>query len=133
MSDAKRTPAGDGQHEQLGTALREARELRGLSLRAAASRAGISNTYLSQLEAGAIKEPSPHVLFNLAEVCGVPYATLMRLAGYVVPKAEASAETSSPLDVALQSTSPLSSDERAALVEYLAWFRSRHGRPPEKP
>lgn len=120
--------------ERLAELLRRSRELLGLSVRAAAARTGLSGTYLSQLEAAAIKEPSPHVLYKLAEAYGLPYTDLMRAAGYLMPGPNSDvkrAVSGSPFDIALRTTAPLTNDEREALAEYLAWYRSRHGRPPE--
>jgi HTH-type transcriptional regulator, competence development regulator len=120
--------------QELGTLLRQGRELRGFSVRGAAAHVDISGTYLSQLEAGVVKDPSPRILFKLSELYSVPYADLMRAAGYVVPgptRASGQADGSHPLDVALRTTGPLTDDERQALSEYLAWYRSRRGRPPE--
>lgn len=124
----------DALREELGMLLKDARELRILSVRGAATQVGISSTYLSQLEAGAIKDPSPRILYKLAELYGISYADLMRSAGYVVPGSAQSGdqkEGTHPLDVALRTTVPLTDDERHALAEYLAWYRSRHGHPPE--
>lgn len=104
-----------------------------MSLREAAGRAEISPTYLNQLEAGRVKEPSPHVLYRLARVYGTSYTELMRLAGYVVPgKEDNRSGAATPLEIALRSTSPLTEDERRALLEFLAFLRhrARHGRPP---
>lgn len=121
--------------QSLGQLLKQAREIIGLSVRAAAAQAGISGAYISQLEAESIKEPSPHVLYKLAQVYNLSYAELMRAAGYVVPGREENSTqpgSASPLDIALRSASPLTPSEREALAEYLAWYRSRHGRPPEQ-
>lgn len=122
------------QSAQLAQLLKRSRELLGLSVRAAAARTGVSSTYVSQLEAGVIKEPSPRVLYKLAEAYGISYTDLMRAAGYMVPGGKADADRStaaSPFDIALRTTAPLTDDEREALAEYLAWYRSRHGRPRE--
>ncbi|GAC1431400.1 MAG: hypothetical protein NVSMB65_04880 [Chloroflexota bacterium] len=118
----------------LGELLKQSRELLGFSVRGAAEKAEISATYLSQLEAGTTKEPSPRVLYNLARVYDVSYADLMRAAGYVVPDAEEERTrppASSMFDIALRTKVPITNDERAALAEYLAWYRARHGHPPE--
>jgi transcriptional regulator with XRE-family HTH domain len=125
----------EAAQDQLPKILKQARELRGFSLRSAAAKAEISGTYLSQLEAAAIKEPSPHVLYKLANVYGISYADLMRAAGYVVPNSDersSKPSTSSVLDVALRTSLPLTDKEKDALAEYLAWYRSRHGHPPEE-
>lgn len=131
--NAKDRKPTDANAQALGNRLRAARELAGRSLRAAATQAEISSAYLSQLEAGSVKEPSPHVLHRLSEVYDVSYADLMALAGYIVPGPQAPAEQprASLLDVALRSSTPLTDDERDALAEYLAWYRSRHRHPPE--
>jgi len=118
----------------LGNRLRAVRELSGLSLRSAAAQAEISSAYLSQLEAGSVKGPSPHILYRVAGIYGTSYADLMRLAGYVLPSSEdqPTQRGVSTLELALRSRVPLTEDERIALAEYLAWYRSRHGRPPEE-
>jgi transcriptional regulator with XRE-family HTH domain len=119
----------------LGRTLRATRELFALSLRKAAERANLSAAYLSQLEAGGVKDPSPRLLYELAKVYGGGkssvqgvYADFMRLAGYVVPRAAAGSQSRTALDIALSSTSPLSPNEQEALAEYLAWYRSRNSK-----
>lgn len=71
---------------EMGERLRGAREELGLSTQELAKRAKISPGYLFKLESGAVGTPSPRVLHRLAGVTGVPYATLMQLAGYVMPE-----------------------------------------------
>src|SRR3954470_24255373 len=72
---------------ELGRTLKSVREMRGQSLKAVAEPAEISPAYLVKLEKGDVATPSPHILFRLAQVLGVEYLELMRLAGYVVPEA----------------------------------------------
>ena len=60
--------------QPLGQLLKQAREIVGLSVRAAAAQAGISGAYISQLESETIKEPSPHILYKLAQVYNLSYA-----------------------------------------------------------
>ena len=105
-----------------GTALRQAREVRGLSGVDAAREAGISAAYLSKLENDAVKRPSPHVLVRLSEALTVPYAELMRLCGYRVP-GEAAANGTNTVGAAL--LADLTDEEQEELLEYLAWFRAR--------
>src|SRR5436309_8486078 len=71
------------QGKSLGAGLRTARELRKLSLREVEEATGISNAYLSQLENGKIKKPSPHFLHKLAQIYGIGYELLMEAVGYV--------------------------------------------------
>ena len=106
----------------IGTVLKQAREVRELSVVDAARAASISPAYLSKLENDAVKKPSPHVLHQLSEALAVPYAELMRLSGYQVP-GEAKASSSDTVSAAL--FADLTDDERDVLVEYLAWYRSR--------
>jgi len=69
--------------KELGKALRQARQDRGLSLQSAAEPARITAPYLQKLERGNVTTPSPHVLGRLALVLGIPYLRLMELAGYL--------------------------------------------------
>jgi Helix-turn-helix domain len=50
----------------------------GLTLRQLEARSGVSNAYLSQLEGGRVKEPSPHMLYRLALVYAAPGGTALR-------------------------------------------------------
>src|SRR4029450_10806549 len=72
---------------ELGALLADLRAAKGLSLREVEENTGraLSNAYLSQLENGKIRKPSPNVLHSLAKVYGVPYEALMEKAGYLLP------------------------------------------------
>src|SRR5882762_4724230 len=72
---------------ELGVLLSDLRKAKGFSLREVEEAAdkAVSNAYLSQLENGKIRKPSPNVLYSLAEVYAVPYDTLMERAGYLLP------------------------------------------------
>jgi transcriptional regulator with XRE-family HTH domain len=105
-----------------GGAIRQARDVRGLSAVEAARHAGISPAYLSRLENDSVKRPSPPVLHRLSEALGVPYEELMRLSGYHVP-ADPDATVTGSLGAAL--FADLTDDEREELLEYLAWYRAR--------
>ena len=76
-----------GKPGELGVVLSDLRKAKGFSLREVEEATGnaVSNAYLSQLENGRIKKPSPNVLHSLAEVYVVPYETLMEKAGYLLP------------------------------------------------
>jgi transcriptional regulator with XRE-family HTH domain len=107
----------------LGVVLRRARDVRALSAVDAARSASISGAYLSKLENDAVKRPSPPVLLQLSEALAVPYADLMRLAGYHVP-----GETNGKAAAAAVGASlfaDVTDEERDELLEYLAWYRSR--------
>ena len=115
----------DAQPPSLGPFLRAARDRRSLTLRAVERATGVSNAYLSQLESGKIRQPSPLVLHKLAELYEVPYVIMLEQAGYPVPAAETA--TGSPLIVDSR-LGPINRDEERALKEYLAFLRSRRTR-----
>ena len=71
--------------EELGSYLKGLRGDWGLSLRDIEGRCTISNGYLSLLEHDKVKQPSPKVLWSLAQCYEVDYLDLMRRAGYPVP------------------------------------------------
>ncbi|MGD0862741.1 MAG: helix-turn-helix domain-containing protein [Candidatus Limnocylindrales bacterium] len=107
----------------LGTVLKQAREVRGLSSVDAARAASISAAYLSKLENDAVKRPSPHVLHQLSEALAISYADLMRLSGYRVPGEPDHGVAANRIGAAL--FADLTDDERDELLEYLAWYRAR--------
>jgi len=109
---------------KLGKYLARMRTDAKLSLRAVEAETGVSNAYLSQLETGKIKTPSPSVLNTLAERYQVSYAHLMELAGYPVPEIgqpRLSTQTSQ-LAARLGDITP---DEEDALVDFLELIRKR--------
>jgi transcriptional regulator with XRE-family HTH domain len=108
--------------ESIGAALRQARSVRGLTVVDAARAAMISPAYLSRLESDIVKKPSPHVLHQLSEALGIPYAGLMRLSGYRVP-GHPDEQATSTVTAAL--FGDITDDERDELLEYLAWYRAR--------
>ncbi len=105
-----------------GGVLKQAREVRELSATDAARAAGISAAYLSKLENNAVKKPSPHVLHQLSEALTLPYAELMRLSGYPLPRVSDPGATES---VGAALFADVTDDEREELLEYLAWYRAR--------
>lgn len=106
----------------LGKYLQSVRENKKLSLRAVEKAVGISNAYLSQLESGKIKQPSPSILHKLAELYEISYPEVMKLAGYpVLDEAK-----NDPAQTSFASRiGPVTPDEETALVEYLNFLRSR--------
>lgn len=110
----------------LGDQLREARTIRGLSLKAVAEPAEISVAYLQKLEGGEVKQPSPHFLHRLSEVLDLPYAALMELAGYVIPHSDG-VLAANTFDHAL-SSSDLDDEERKAVAAYIALLRQQRNR-----
>jgi transcriptional regulator with XRE-family HTH domain len=129
-------------NQPLGTYLRGLRQARRLTLRVVEERSQVSNSYLSQVENGHIRQPSPYVLQKLAEAYDVPYEHLMARAGYMRPEiAPAAHDEGAPSTVqetpgAYQATRPgwafsipedLSADEEIELANFLDYLRFRRG------
>ena len=110
------------RQNELGGLLADLRAARRLSLRQVeeATDQAVSNAYLSQLETGKIRRPSPHVFNRLAAVYAVPYEMLMEKAGYLPP-----AETRS----SAFAIDDLTAEEEEELLKYLAFIRSRNPSP----
>jgi HTH-type transcriptional regulator, competence development regulator len=120
------TPAGP--RNDLGGLLADLRTAKGLSLRQVeeATDRAVSNAYLSQLEKGRIRKPSPNVLHSLAAVYAVPYETLMEKAGYLLPSEGGGRGRRKRL--AVFAIDDLTAEEEEELLKYLAFLRSRN--PP---
>lgn len=112
----------------LGDRLRAARVGKGMSLRDVEKATGkaITNGYLSLLETGAVKAPSPRHLQQLAAVLDVPYAELMGLAGYLAPANNARRGVAG---VAFSADEDLTSDERAQVESFIEFLRSKRSGP----
>ena len=110
--------------DALGTLLRDARNALGLSLREVETKTDVSNGYLSQLEGGKIKQPSPGILHRLCEAYGASYSTALELAGYPVPN-QSQSSAKQRFASRLGTTTP---KEEEALVEYLQFLRTRKRR-----
>ena len=122
---SKKKPfALNGQSRELGAVLADLRMAKGLSLRQVeeATDKAVSNAYLSQLENGKIKKPSPNVLHSLAEVYVVPYEALMEKAGYLLPSKNEGGRRKRLTAFAIDD---LTAEEEEELLKYLAFLRSR--------
>jgi HTH-type transcriptional regulator, competence development regulator len=106
----------------LGQYLASIREDRGMKLREVetATKREVSNAYLSQIENGKIKKPSPNVLHVLAHVYRINYEQLMQMAGYAVTS---KASTHKPARNSFTELN-LSPEEDVKLLEYLRFLRS---------
>lgn len=115
----------ENEKVSLAEFIRSARDRKGLTLRAVEESTGVSNAYLSQLETGKIRRPSPIVLHKLSELYEVSYGEILGLAGYPVPD---EAGDSSGLHHAASRIGPVTAEEEQQLIEYLAFLRSRNKR-----
>jgi transcriptional regulator with XRE-family HTH domain len=73
------------ERASVGETLRQARRHRGWSLREVERRTGRPNAYLSQIERGVIRNPDPHVLWELAELYRLNFGLLAEWSGLVAP------------------------------------------------
>jgi transcriptional regulator with XRE-family HTH domain len=108
--------------ELLGSTLKDARATLGWTLRDAEEQAGVSNAFLSQLEGGKIKQPSPNVLHKLCEAYQLSYALIMEYAGYPVPT---EAQFTSGEQRFMSRMGNVSTAEQNALLEYLSFLRTK--------
>ena len=108
----------------LGALLSDLRTAKGFSLREVEEATGkaVSNAYLSQLENGKIKKPSPNVLHSLAEAYVVTYEALMEKAGYLLPS---EADGGRRKGLTAFAIDDLTAEEEEELLKYLAFLRSR--------
>lgn len=110
----------------LGEELKRLRAIKQVSLRDVEEEVGISNAYLSQLERGEAKQPSPHWLYKLATYYNVPYESLMALAGYI-DEEKIAAGTRRPLSTLerLLMAANLNPDEEDAVINYVEYIASK--------
>jgi len=116
---------GDG--ETLGSVLREARERRGLSLRAVERHTGLGNAHLSQIETDTIARPEMAILWDLAALYDLDFAKLLALAGHAGGAAP-SGRQRRRMTVALRAMSELSPAEQTEALRYMAELKARRGR-----
>jgi transcriptional regulator with XRE-family HTH domain len=121
----RRKPAEpEGSARDLGSLLADLRRAKGYTLREVEEETekAVSNAYLSQLENGRVKKPSPNVLRCLAEVYTVSYELLMEKAGYLLPSDGGSGPQKRR---AIFSIDDLTAEEEEELLKYLAFLRWR--------
>ena len=109
------------EENQLGAYLKRARLRERLTLRAVEKATGISNGYLSQLESGRVRRPSPMNLHKLSQLYRLPYADLLEAAGYPIPSTQYSNEEQR----FFARIGETSNEEKEALLEYLEFMRTR--------
>jgi transcriptional regulator with XRE-family HTH domain len=122
--------------ELVGAALRRRRLAQGRTLRQVADDAGISLTYLSEIERGR-KEPSSEVLAALSDALGVVLSEVLREVAETLAQLEAAREAAPvgflpdrPATPAATRTAP---DRRARVVDLQAELTARLSRPAPDP
>jgi transcriptional regulator with XRE-family HTH domain len=101
--------------------LAAARRAKGVSLREVERATGVSNAYLSQMESGAVAEPSPRKLQVLAKYYGLSYGTLMNACGYAAPSTVPTPQADAPTFMGEK----LTPEESAAMSAFLHELRRR--------
>lgn len=69
--------------EEFGSYLKRLRNEHGLSLRDVEAKAGVSSSYMAQIEHGRRRPPGPDILKRVAPVYDVPLRDLLKAAGYL--------------------------------------------------
>ena len=110
--------------KNLAAALGTDRKCKGFTLRQVEAATGVSNAYVSQLETGKIKTPSPSTLHKLSVLYGASYESYMSLAGYPVPKGPGPELPKAASQLASR-IGDVSQSEADALVDYLKFLRQR--------
>ena len=129
QEEGRLADATPDQPNTLGQYLKTARMAQGLSLRDVEEATGkqVSNAYLSQLETGKVRRPSPHILYALSQALAVPYELLMERTGYIVSQAQRQ-DAAKHGTAATYSIENLTAQEEKALKEHLAYLRWRRRR-----
>lgn len=107
-----------GLSDDLGAYIRSQREQAKLSLRKLASRAGVSNPYLSQIERG-LRNPSAEILQAIARGLEISSETLYVQAGILDPDHEERTD----VETAIARDRELTESQRATLLEMYRSFR----------
>lgn len=111
--------------ENYGGYFKALREAKGMTLREVEKKTDVSNAYLSQLESGKIKQPSPITLHKLSEIYGVSYEVLMEKVGYPIPNANKKKTAEEPKNAIAYRIGNITHDEELELLNYLKFMRTR--------
>lgn len=106
-----------------GGFLKALRESKKMTLRDVEKAIDVSNAYLSQLESGKVKQPSPNTLYKLSELYQVKYELLMEKVGYPTPKITQTANTDT--ETSYTQFGDISVEEELELLDYLKFIRNR--------
>ena len=109
--------------ENYGDYIKALRQSKGLTLRDVEKETDVSNAYLSQLESGKVKQPSPLTLNKLAELYEISYDVLMEKVGYPVTN-NIILPTRKDNQLAAR-VGKITDDEEMELLEYLKFIRTR--------
>lgn len=111
--------------------IKNTRKLSGKTLREIEHITGISNSYLSQLENGKIKNPSPIKIYKISQALEINYEKLMRMLGYPLTQQndDVKGRKLKTRNKARISTSnalkDITPEEEVELLRYLGFIRSK--------
>jgi HTH-type transcriptional regulator, competence development regulator len=111
--------------EHYGNYFKALRESKGMTLREVEKKADVSNAYLSQLEQGKIKQPSPLTLHKLSELFGVSYELLMEKVGYPTLKKDTKRDVNEIKTSISYRVGHITKEEELELINYLKFIRNR--------
>nr|WP_163512211.1 helix-turn-helix transcriptional regulator [Fodinicola acaciae] len=117
----KRQHKNEPSSSELGERVRRAREAKRMSARQLAEVMFMNVAYISRLEAGYFRHPSPEKLQRLAAALDLNYDDLFSLAGYSVP------ETLPSFLPYLHAKYDLSQEDAQRLADYFQLLQSQHG------
>lgn len=111
--------------ENYGEYLKALREAKGMTLREVEKKTDVSNAYLSQLESGKVKQPSPITLFKLSEIYDTSYEVLMKKVGYPIPNTDKKKTGEEQKNAIAYRIGNITDDEELELLNYLKFIRNR--------
>lgn len=111
--------------EHYGEYFKALREAKGFTLRDVEKRTDVSNAYLSQLESGKIKQPSPITLHKLSEIYEVSYDVLMQKVGYPTTESIKQKSGEKEKNAIAFRVGNITQDEELELLNYLKFMRNR--------
>jgi len=104
----------------LGEYIREARENRNISARRLSAELHMHQSYISRVEAGVFRQPSPEKLQRIAEYLELDYDDLCALAGYQAPGLP-------DFLPYLRAKYDMNDNDARRLSEYFELLRAQHG------
>lgn len=104
----------------LGEYIRQEREKRNMSARQLSTALRMHPSYISRVEAGLFKQPSPEKLHRIAEYLNLSYSNLCALAHYQVPGLPG-------FPGYLRLKYDMSDEDARRLIEYFELLRAQHG------
>jgi transcriptional regulator with XRE-family HTH domain len=112
--------------KSLAEELARMRRIKKSSLREVERATGMSNAYLSQLEKGDAKNPSPSILYKLAQFYDVPYESLLASAGYLDEEQIAAHGARPPSHIErMLMSARLSDEEESEVASFLEFVVSK--------